>query len=189
MKKILFLLAPFLITACSTGDIITDKAVRLVKSHYRDCETILMVDVDTVTLGHNLDYRIEYVKRHVHEQEEEVARLKKEIAYYKKLGGWASFVKMYQSDLARADSTLQLERDFLHGLDSLKQATLDIADTPTAYQVCVAYNFPSNLVWIQLDESARLLKISKNNMDMLLNPGQDMPGYLKLLDKRYGWTK
>lgn len=189
MRRILLLLAPVLIIGCGRGDI-TSEAVRLVKKNYRDCNRIIMVDVDTITLGDNLDYRIKNTQRHIHECEMEVGQYRREIEFYKKQGRYSkSIVEMYQKHLARADSTLSLEVEFLRCLDSLKLATLDIAGTPTAYQVCVAYNYPDNLVWIQLNEFATPLKISKIQSDMLLNPGKDMPGYLELLDKRYGRSR
>lgn len=179
MKRILILLA-LAVCACSQPFNPAKKAVRLVYRHYPDCEKIIMVDVDTVTLGTNLEYRIKQQQREVEYAEAEVDRYK---GYVKEFRNNRRIANDYRKWLHNADSILNRRKLRLSALDSLKAATLDIADTPTAYQVCVAYNYPSNLVWIQMDEDGTLLKISKSIMDLFFNPGGDMPGYFEIIEK------
>lgn len=179
MKRILILLA-LTVCACSQPFNPAKKAARLVFRHYPDCEKILMVDVDTVTLGDNLEYRIK-------QQQEEVEYAENDVRMYrrwvKEFRSTKSVADDYRKRLHDADSILNRKKLRLSALDSLKAATLDIADMPTAYQVCVAYNYPSNLVWIQMDEDGTLLKISKSIMDLFFNPGGDMPGYFEIIEK------
>lgn len=179
MKRIIILLA-LTVCACSQPFNPAKKAVRLVFGHYPDCEKILMVDVDTVTLGDNLEYRIKQQQREVEYAEADVDRYKR---YIKEFRNSRRIANEYRRDLHKADSILNRRKLRLSALDSLKAATLDIAGTPTAYQVCVAYNYPANLVWIQMDKDGTLLKISKSIMDIFFNPGEDMPGYFEIIEK------
>ena len=62
MRKIaLFaiLFASSAILACSGKDVITSKVEAYVNNTYNDVGKILMVKIDTVTVGNNLDSRIE----------------------------------------------------------------------------------------------------------------------------------
>ena len=159
-----------LITSCSLSKDPAKKAERLVRANYRDCEKIVYVSVDTITLGDNLQYRIEQQERYVKNAESDVKM-------YRRLGaGYGKYIH-------GADSTLDMARKRLAALDSLKQSTLDIANTPAAYQVCVAYNHPNNLVWIQLTTDCTLLKMSKRREELFLNPGSDMPGYYEIYER------
>lgn len=64
MKKIIPLLTVLLLlcVACASEDI-AHKAVRYVKANYNDVSEIILCSVDTVTLGDNLEYRIDQAKR------------------------------------------------------------------------------------------------------------------------------
>ena len=169
-----------MIVGCSAANNPAKKAEALVWKNYRDCEKIIMVDVDTITLGDNLDYRIEQHKRHVEESESEVKMYKR---YVKEFKSSKMLVESYKKQLHKADSSLIIAKRKLADLDSLKLATLDISGIPAAYQVCVAYNSPSNLVWIQMDADGTLLKMTKNRSELFFNPGSDMPGYFEILDR------
>jgi hypothetical protein len=180
MKRCLILLA-LIVGACTTSSFDpAKKAARLVWRHYSDCREIIMIDVDTITLGDNLQYRIEQQKKNIEYAKSNVNMYRRRIREF-----WSSSViaSGYRKDLHRADSVLNKEKLRLADLDSLKQATLDIANTPAAYLVCVAYNSPMNLVWVQLDEYGTLLAISKRREDLYLNPGRDMPGYFEITQK------
>lgn len=61
MKKIIPLLF-LLCVACGNEDI-AQKAVRYARSQYSDFNQLILVSVDTVTLGDNLDYRIDQATR------------------------------------------------------------------------------------------------------------------------------
>lgn len=155
MRKILFIALALLLAGCSGGDFIRSRAEHFVRRTYPDVDRILYYSVDTITLGDNMNYRIEQAQRFVKE------------------AGW-----MDKEDLDR-------ETARLHALDSLLAATTqDVIDTPTAYQCCIAYNVPSNLVWVQLDTYGNLLQISKDMMQLYLNPGEDLPGYFEV-NKRF----
>ena len=180
MKRYIILLV--LITgACTTSSFDpAKKAERLVWRHYSDCREILMVDVDTVTLGDNLKF-------HIERQQESVRRSERDVKMYKGLVKEFRSSKVaassYRKYLHRADSILNVEKLRLADLDSLRRATLDIADTPAAYQVCVAYNSPTNLVWIQFGEDGELLAMSKRMEDLYIKIGHDVPGYLETVLK------
>jgi hypothetical protein len=181
MKKVLYLIfIASVIVGCPMSNNPAKKAEHLVWRNYRDCEKIIMVDVDTITLGDNLDYRIEQHKRHVEERESEVKMYKR---YVKEFRSSKMLVESYKKQLHKSDSSLTISKRILADLDSLKLATIDKAGIPTAYQVCVAYNSPSNLVWIQMDADGTLLKMSKNRSELFFNPGADMPGYFEILNR------
>ena len=137
MKRLIPLLL-LLCVACGSESYIQKQAIRYVKANYRDVNEVIRCSVDTVTLGDNLDYRIDFSRR--------------------------------------------FSPDKVPALDSLK-ASLDpeILAQPTAYNCAVTYNYEGNIVWVQLDEFGGLLTISKDRHDWLLNPGQDVPGYLDVI--------
>ena len=155
MRKILFIALALLLAGCSGGDFIRSRAEHFVRRTYPDVDRILYYSVDTITLGDNMNYRIEQAQQFVKE------------------AGW------------RDKEDLDRETARLHALDSLLAATSqEVIDTPTAYQCCIAYNVPSNLVWVQLDPYGNLLQISKDMMQLYLNPGEDLPGYFEV-NKRF----
>ena len=162
MRKILFIALALLLACCSGGDFIRSRAEHFVRRTYPDVDRILYYSVDTITLGDNMKYRIEQAQR-----------LVKEAGWRDKEAGW------------RDKEDLDRETARLHALDSLLAATpQDVIDTPTAFQCCIAYNVPSNLVWVQLDTYGNLLQISKDMMQLYLNPGEDIPGYFEV-NKRF----
>ncbi len=185
MKKLMItFLSALLVFGCSHGDPIVDKAVRLVKSNYRDCEKIIFVKVDTVTLGDNLKYRMEQNERNIKDDESWVSIYQDRIQEYRRYGSSAKrLIDGAIADLSKADSTLNMDRLRLAALDSLRLATLDIAERPTAYRVCVSYNQPTNFVWVQLAADGTFLKMSKDMNDLYLNPGEDMPGYFEIYER------
>ena len=142
-RSLLAIALVIIVTACSESDRIESRAKHFVKRTYSDVDRIIMVDIKPVTVGDNLDYRIER------------ARLAKETA-------WCA------------------------ALDSLKASLGEELNVVTAYNCAVAYNYPNNLVWVQLDKFGNLLKITKDGRERLLNPGNDAPGYFELWKKRYG---
>jgi len=182
-----FLALLFLVSGCTLfGDPIAMKAVRLVRANYSDCEKILSVSIDTVTLGDNLDYRISQHSRNISHDEFQVKYYQDCINTFKRYGSSSrSIVDSYRKDLEKADSVLRQDKEILASLDSLKQATIELADTPTAYQICVCYNYATNLVWVQLAEDGTFLRMSKRMEDLLLNPGSDMPGYYDIIMRKY----
>lgn len=62
MRRLLPLLL-LLCFACAGEESIETKAVRYVRANYNDVSEIILCSVDTVTLGDNLEYRIDVAKR------------------------------------------------------------------------------------------------------------------------------
>lgn len=148
--------------ACSGVSFIESQAVKYVRSQYSDFDRLIMCDVDTVTLGDNLDYRIEQARRNL-----EFASM---------------MVRDHGGDYAQKEQ--EKEMAWVAALDSLKAVSGSVLNEPTAYNCCVAYNNPDNLVWVQLDKYGNLLAITKDkSKDFLLNPGEDVPGYLDVWRK------
>ena len=177
MKKIVFL-ALLAVVSCSISkeDFIKNRAIGYVKQVYKDYDKLIMYKVDTVTYGDNLDYRIEQADMSIKLAEgllsvqESGAR---ELARY---GG--------DPDMERIEETRQdvkREKDRAAALDSVKKAlSPDVLNTPTAFTCCIAYNYPNNLVWVQVDTYGNLYVVDKNIEKLLLNPGDDAPGYLEV---------
>lgn len=155
MKRLVYLMLA-LVVSCSSGDYIQRQAIRYTRAQFRDFSKLIHCSVDTVTIGDNLDYRIEQAQHSLQFQE-----------------------SLYDADGIRK-AKIRLER-----LDSLKLASdPDVLAKPTAYNCCVQYNTVGNFVWVQLDEYGALLSISKDRRNWLLNPGQDAPGYVELILKQ-----
>lgn len=144
--------------ACSMQDYIRANAEHYVRKTYSDVDRILYYSVDTVTIGDNLDHRIKQAQ---------------------------DLVESYRtSSIQFLRDKVPVEEARLAALDSLKNALApEILNHITAYDCCVAYNVPSNLVYVQLDEYGNLLNITKDIMKKFLNPGQDAPGYFELNDR------
>ena len=160
MKRIL-ILAALMMAACSGNGRISSRAEHFVRTTYNDVDRILSVRIDTVTLGDNLDYRIEQARH----------SMEFSAMMFRDYGG-----KVYEEDLMK-------HRTRVASLDSLKAASADILGEATAYNCIVAYNNPSNLVWVQLDPAGNLINITKDLEKVLLNPGEDVPGYLQIVSK------
>ena len=155
MKRVVYLLLA-LVVSCSNGDYIQRQAIRYTRAQYGDFNKLIHCSVDTVTIGDNLDYRIEQAQQNLRVQE-----------------------SLHDADGIRK-AEIQLTR-----LDSLKKASDPmILAKPTAYNCGVQYNSVGNFVWVQLDEFGGLLSISKDRRTWLLNPGEDAPGYIELLLKQ-----
>ena len=182
MKRALLFFFILALLGCAKKESIADKAVRLVRTNYPDCEKIVSVEIDTITLGDNLNYRINQQHRHLEYSQSQVDFYNETIKEFNRNGSFArKIVDGYKDDLSQAEKDLEHNKKMIAALDSLKQATLDIADTPAAYEVCVAYNYYSNKVWIQLDADGTFLQMSKSVLDLLQNPGEDMPGYAEIV--------
>lgn len=165
--------------ACSGKDVITSRVKAYVHTAFNDVDRILTVKIDTVTVGDNLDYRIEQGRQNLQfaetllENEERNAR---ELARY---GGTPN-----TSRLEDAKSNVEREKGRVAALDSLRNALApDAIGETAAYFCCVAYNNPTNLVWVQVDPSGNLLAIDKDRMKMLINPGKDAPGYQEINER------
>ena len=185
-NRLLFAASLLLLFGCSHSVSIEDKAIGLVKNNYRDFEKVIFVKVDTITLGDNLSYRMQQNEHSIKFGEMQVKSHQDRIKEYEKYGASAkSMIDGATEDLRKAESLLNRERERLNALDSLRLATLDKAAIPAAYQVCVAYNYPTNFVWIQLAPDGTLLKMSKNREDLFFNPGEDMPGYFEIWERFY----
>lgn len=184
MKNYLLLTLLALCAYGCSGSSIANKAERLVRANYPDCEKILMVDIDTITIGDNLRYRLKQQKQYLEFTEANIEMYQGAIKEFKQYGASGkSYADEYRQKLQEEEKKLTMQKQMISALDSLKAARADISDVPAAYQICVAYNYPTNLVWIQLDAGGTLLKISKRREDMLLNPGLDMPGYFDIIEK------
>ena len=159
MKKFLIIILASILASCSGGDFIRSRAEHFVRSTYPDVDRILYYSVDTVTFRDNMDYRIEQANEHL----KSAQRLAE------------SFPRQnYLKDVER-------ESAWVRALDSLKASTAqEVLDAPAAFQCCVAYNSPTNLVWVQLDPAGNLLNIAKDMAKLYLNPGDDVPGYFEL---------
>lgn len=180
MKKIVFALAVLCAVSCSGGDFISRQAVRYTKSYYRDFDRLIMCSIDTVTLGDNLDYRREQASLHVRHSRLFLEEEESYLEQMRKLGGGKDTSSLHECRLS-----LDKDTAWKSALDSLKGAlSNDVLSSITAYNCCVAYNYPNNLVWVQLDANGRLLSITKDRRrEWLLNPGEDVPGYFELWER------
>ena len=183
MRKFLFILMVFLLAGCSGGDFIRSRAEHFVRSTYPDVDRILYYSVDTITLGDNMNYRIEQAKERVKMAESALEHTKRTAEMNRRDG----FKSLYASDTARVrkyQEDVDRETALLQALDSLLANTAqEVIDTPAAYKCCIAYNDPANLVWLQLDPYGNLLVITKDIMKLYYNPGNDLPGYLDIYDR------
>ena len=179
MKKLTSILLVSVLVSCSGGDFIRSRAEHFVRNTYSDVDRILYYKVDTITLGDNLKYRIEQAEQHVHFAADMLELTEKSNRERVRYGGKPD----NEREKEHIDD-LQREKDRKAALDSLMSATPpDVLNSPAAYQCCIAYNVPTNLVWVQLDTQGNLLKISKNLNDMYLNPGEDVPGYFEVYQR------
>ena len=165
MRKIALFAILFAFSAifpsCSGKDVMASRAEHFVRSTYNDVDRVLSVKVDTVTYGDNLDYRMEQARHNM------------------------EFSAMMNRDYSGKAQEESLARDkaWVAALDSLKGVSGDILGDPAAYNCIVVYNNPSNLVWVQLDRYGNLLNITKDVEKVLLNPGEDVPGYFEVWKK------
>ena len=181
LSRLFVVVSVLFVAGCLGEDGIEETASRLIRRNYPDCQKIISINVDTVTFGDNLAYRIKQAAQSTDMARSMVEMYEDDIMEFSRYGkSGKSFVDARRKDLAAADSTLSLALAWQAALDSLKHETADIADTPVAYTICAQYNYVGNFVWIQLATDGTVLKISKRIEDMLLNPGYDMPGYYDL---------
>ena len=156
------------------------------KEHFSDCENIIHVNTDTITLGDNLAHRIQQAERYVSFAKDEVERYRTWADDWEKDRFGKDYAEEHRAMQREAEKKLADEEAWLSALDSLMTATLDIANTPTAYTVWVQYNYVGNFALVQLSADGDLLVITKDTNRLLLNPGDDMPGYYELYCKHYG---
>lgn len=182
MKKILLLLI-VLLAGCSGGGLIRSRAEYFVRRTYPDVDRILYYRVDTITLGDNMNYRIEQAKERVKMAESALKHAKWTAEMNRRDG----FKSLYASDTARVreyQEDVDRETARLQALDSLLANTAqEVIDTPAAYKCCIAYNDPANLVWLQLDPYGNLIMITKDILKLYYNPGNDLPGYMDIYDR------
>jgi len=183
MRKFLFIFMVSLLAGCSSGDLIRSRAEHFVRATYHDVDRILYYKVDTITLGDNMNHRIEQAKENLKHAEFNLEYAQRS-AERSRRGG---LMTIYASDTVRVrQNQEEVDRQTarLNALDSLLANTAqDVLDTPAAYQCCIAYNDPANLVWLQLDPYGNLLVISKDMMKLYINPGNDLPGYFDINDR------
>lgn len=154
MKRIVVLLALLITAACSPGDFIRSRAESFVRSTYSDVDRILYYKVDTVTNRDNLNYRIEQAEM------------------------WVRSSSLYDPSKAKKEQDrLDALRDLLKTIDQSK------LDDIAAFNCTMAYNSPSNLVWVQLDKIGNLLNITKDMNKVYLNPGYDLEEYYEVNDR------
>lgn len=195
-----------LLTSCAND--MASKAVHYVRKTYNDVDRIIGVSVDTVTLGDNLDYRIESADRFVEFAQGQVKYAQENVdkyeLNYKRSVEWetemrskfganysssatdSSLLAQSREELEKEKQNLEKELAWRKTLDSLKTASAAIFNEITAYDCLVVYNERFNCVYVQLDKDGNLLKITKDSDKKYLNPGEDVPGYLEALEKRYG---
>lgn len=183
MRKFLFILMVFLLAGCSGGDFIRSRAEHFVRSTYPDVDRILYYSIDTITLGDNMNYRIEQANERVKMAESALEHAKWTAEMNRRDG----FKSLYASDTARVreyQEDVDRETARLQALDSLLANTSqEVIDKPAAYKCCVAYNDPANLVWLQLDPYGNLIMITKDILKLYFNPGNDLPGYFEVNDR------
>lgn len=172
MRRTLFLLPAILILACSCGYNAEHMADLYVKANYSDYRETVYCRVDTVTYGDNLNYRIEQQTQRLQDDQRESQRVKANTFL-------TNDMKAHQ--LKTLSDSIEKREKVLAGLDSLRNNAGELLNHATAYTVCIAYNQPTNLVWVQMDEEYNLLVIAKTMNKLLLNPGNDIPGYLEVL--------
>lgn len=172
MKRyILIILAlATVVTGCSQESIIRSNAKSFVRSTYNDVDRIIYVSIDTVTIGDNLDYRIERAAINKGYAE---SSLKSAILSAEEMKRYGYD---YTSSVKSATERLAEQTAWCAALDSLKASLGDELNEVAAYNCIVTYNRPGNMVWVQLDPFGRLLQISKDAGERLLNPGRDAPG-------------
>lgn len=161
--NLLALTTIFLMMSCSGKDTIASRAEHFVRVTYGDVDRILHVKVDTVTYGDKLDERMEQARRSM-----EFSAMMK---------------RSYSGDVR--DESFAKDKAWVEALDSLKGASGDILGDPAAFTCVVVYNNPSNLVWVQLDRHGNLLNITKEIGKLLMNPGDDVPGYAEAWEKHH----
>lgn len=180
ITKLLALALATIVVACSESDLIESRAKHFVRRTYNDVDRIIMVDIKPVTIGDNLDYRIERAAINKGYAE---SSLKTAILSAEELKRYGYD---YTSSVEEARARLAEETAWCAALDSLKASLGEELNLVTAYNCAVAYNYPNNLVWVQIDKYGNLLKITKDARERLLNPGNDAPGYFELWKKHYG---
>lgn len=179
MKRYLLIILALatVVTGCSQESIISSNAKSFVRSTYNDVDRIISVSIDTVTVGDNLDFRIKQAD--LSRMQAETA-LQSTINYAKEMERYGA---NYTSSIESATERLAEQTAWCAALDSLKASLGDGGNEVAAYNCVVAYNYPNNLVWVQLDPYGNLLKITKDIGERLLNPGNDAPGYFELWEE------
>ena len=163
-------------SACN--DTIDSKAEYYARKTYSDVDRIIVVNVDTVTYGDNLNYRISQAN---HDIEFCKGLIKQEKSYIEEIQRYGATHDT--SDLHKYNQKLVSEIAWRNALDSLRISSSAILLEPTAFNCIIAYNGSSNYIWVQLDKEGNLQNITKDVNKVLLNPGDDIPGYLEIYQK------
>ena len=160
-NAVLLLALALVISACSMEDIVTTRAERYVRQNYNDVHRIISVTIDTVTIGDNLDVSIRQALDRLSYASEKYVESGSELYY----------------------DEVQKYHAYINALDSLKTVLGDVSNEVAAYNCIVAYNYPHNLVWVQLDEYGNLRNITKDPGRLLVNPGRTVPGLYELSER------
>lgn len=149
-------------------------AERYAMQYFPSYGQIISYHIDTVTLGDNLAYRKERAQESLR-MDESLYDLNKKSPY------------PIKSALEEEAKRIDRDKRWLAALDSLEAANADILDQVTAY-TC-HFNFvTANTAWVQLDKYGNPLLITDRREKVFLNPGEDVPGYYELWQKRYDET-
>lgn len=164
----------FAVASCSADAL----KLSLVKTYARrvapDLDKIVYVSIDTVTYADNLEYRIESLRREIQFDSLEIVHQKFNLVY-------SSLRESAEKRIKELEQKMAKNKAFINSLDSLGKAHSDIMFTAVAYTYDIQYNYVGNFVWVQIDSQNNLLKATKDPMEVLLNPGGDVPGYMDLV--------
>ena len=159
MRRFLPFIVVALVFACNRGDFIKSQAKNYAVANYGKLGKSPQVTVTPVTIGDNLDYRIEQGRSN----QEFAAMLLRDFGHG-------------EEDLARITARTA-------ALDSLKGALGDdVLSEITAYDCVVAYE-TGDTVWVQMTPTGILLRITRDAKKRFVNPGEDAPGYAEINDR------
>lgn len=185
MKKAITSIGALLsIISCSTSHekIREEKVMSAIQKSYSDFNNVITIMVDTVTFGDNLDFRIEQCQKDIQRITRDIEGYHRDLKDDKRYN-YKSLAEIHQRYLEESEAKLEKENLRHQALDSLKSAIGDSGEEIAAYTYCVAYNYPTNLVWVQIDALNNILVVTKDIKKLLLNPGGDVSGYYEVLER------
>lgn len=153
-----------------------------VKQCYPDFDKIILMSVDTVTIGDNLSYRMEQAQHSIDWNQSQAEYYRTRLQENKR-HGFASLSKLDQESYDDYSSMVEKEKQRYAALDSLKHAIGPINNQVTAYTYQITYNYPGNIVWAQIDAFNTILVVTKDRNKVLFNPGEDAPGYFEIWER------
>lgn len=179
MKKFVFILAIASIAACSMDNSLKSKAAFYATQAYGTPGTLLEYSVDTVTIGDNLNYRIQSAFKAADFAE---SILSFEEASAKELKSFGGSPDM--ASLEKSRRRVEMANGKLAALDSLKEALApEVLNQVAALTFILVYNNPGSIVYVQMDPEGNLIAVANNSDDCLINPGEDAPGYLEINER------